>query len=107
MVSNITRSHEQCGKRIYNIYNGIVQRCYNPKATGYDLYGGRGIKVCWEWLEDRRSFFDWAMSNGYSDRLTIDRIDVNGNYEPSNCRWATASEQRMNQRRMKQQKEVT
>ena len=107
MVSNITRSHELCGTRIYNIHNGIIQRCYNPKATSYKNYGGRGITVCDEWLNSFQAFHDWAMSHGYSDDLSIDRIDVDGNYEPSNCRWATAREQRMNQRRMQKQKEVT
>lgn len=101
IVSNITRSHELCGARIYNIYNGIIQRCFNPKATGYENYGGRGITVCDEWKRDRQAFFNWAMANGYANELSIDRIDVDGNYCPQNCRWATAHEQRINQRRMK------
>ena len=74
-------------------------RCYNPKYDFYDYYGGRGIKVCDEWLNSYEAFYNWAMSNGYKKGLSIDRIDVNGNYEPSNCRWATPSQQSANQRK--------
>lgn len=90
------RSH-----RINVIWRGIRQRCLNTNNSRYKDYGGRGISMCNEWLEDFMSFYNWAISNGYSDQLSIDRIDVNGNYEPSNCRWATASEQNKNQRRWK------
>ena len=61
-------------------------------------YGGRGITVCDEWKNSFESFYEWAMSNGYREDLTIDRINVNGNYEPSNCRWATIAEQQANKR---------
>lgn len=101
MVSNITRSHEKSNTRLYNIYHNMKQRCNNPKRHDYARYGGAGIGVCTEWMKNPSAFFEWALSNGYSEELTIDRIDVNGNYEPSNCRWATYSEQRINQKRMK------
>ena len=93
--------HGMEGSRIYKIWQGIKKRCYRKSFSKYNCYGGRGITVCNEWKNDFMSFYKWAMANGYKDNLSIDRIDVNGNYEPSNCRWATQKEQMRNTRRNK------
>jgi len=85
--------------RLYEIWNAMKGRCTRVNTVGYKDYGGRGITVCQEWIDSYISFREWALNNGYADNLTIDRIDVNGNYEPSNCRWATAKQQCRNTRR--------
>ena len=82
--------------RLYRIWANKKSRCYNPKASRYEHYGGKGITVCTEWRDNFQAFHDWAISHGYRDDLSIDRIDVNGNYEPGNCRWATAKKQSNN-----------
>ena len=87
--------------RLLRIHRSMCRRCYNESDESYMHYGGRGIKVCDEWLNDYFSFRNWSINNGYSDNLSIDRIDVNGNYEPSNCRWATDKEQGNNKRNNK------
>lgn len=93
--------HNMSNTRLYRVWQSIKSRCYYNKNNRYKDYGKRGIKVCDEWLNDFQAFYDWAMSNGYNDSLTIDRIDVNGNYEPNNCRWATSKEQQRNKRNNK------
>lgn len=91
--------HNLSRNRINKIYLAMKNRCYCKTSDRYSYYGGRGIKICDEWLSDFMSFYNWAMANGYNDKLTIDRINVNGNYEPSNCRWITKGEQTRNTRR--------
>lgn len=82
--------------RIFRTYNHMKERCSNPKAHGYWSYGGKGIRVCIEWLDSFQSFASWAYENGYNDALSIDRINPNGDYSPENCRWVTQHEQSRN-----------
>lgn len=90
--------HNGTGTRLYNIWCDIKKRCNNSRSRYYKHYGGRGIKVCEEWKHDFQTFYDWAMTNGYKDDLTIDRQNVDGDYEPSNCRWVNREEQQNNKR---------
>lgn len=96
--------HGGCGTKLYRIYKNIKLRCYNERFPDYKHYGGRGIAICDEWLHSFESFRDWAIANGYHETnnrsdCTIDRIDVNGDYCPENCRWVTQKTQVRNTRR--------
>ena len=84
-------------ERLFNIWQGMRQRCKNVNNKAYPLYGGRGISVCPEW-EDYKVFRKWSLENGYKENLTLDRVDNNKSYSPGNCRWATMAEQNRNKR---------
>lgn len=86
-------THGMTGTRIYGIYKNMKTRCYNAKTPCFKYYGGKGIAVCDEWLNNPAAFMDWAFSHGYDENLTIDRINSNLNYCPENCRWITQAEQ--------------
>ncbi len=90
--------HGKTGSRLYEVWHHMKSRCYYTKNKNYNAYGGRGIAVCDEWKNDFMSFYNWAMENGYDDTLTIDRIDNNKGYEPSNCRWVDMKQQSRNRR---------
>ena len=103
-IERIIESHKAHGdgkhrerNRLYHIWGDMKHRCSNPNCRAYKNYGGRGITVCEEW-QQYQPFRDWALHNGYSDELTLDRMDTNGNYEPDNCRWITKQEQCFNKR---------
>lgn len=100
--SKVNRTHGGANTRLYKVWLGIRKRCLNPNEPAFHNYGGRGITVCKEW-SDYSVFREWALKSGYDEnaprgKCTIDRINVNGNYEPSNCRWVDMKIQRQNQR---------
>lgn len=96
-LGNSKKTHGMEPRRLYNIWRGMLQRCEYPKHEAYANYGGRGISICKEW-HDFEVFRDWAIGNGYSNSVTIDRINVDGDYSPDNCKWSTRKEQAKNKR---------
>lgn len=90
--------HGMDGTKIYRVWGRMKERCNNPHNSSYHSYGGRGIKVCDEWNDSFIPFYEWALANGYEDGLTLDRENVNGGYNPENCRWITNLEQQRNKR---------
>lgn len=90
--------HGMSNDRLYTIHKGILARCNNKNHRDYHNYGGRGIVVCDEWKNNFMSFYNWAIKNGYEDNLTLERVNVDGNYEPTNCTWITIAEQQLNKR---------
>ena len=100
----VVKTHGYSRTKLYHVYTKMKGRCNNPKDKKYAYYGGRGIKVCEQWQENPQVFIQWALNNGYKEGLSIDRIDVNGNYEPDNCRWTDAETQCLNQRIRKDNK---
>lgn len=94
-MTKASTHHGMSNTRLYRIWCDIKNRCYNSKVSNYSSYGGRGIRICDDWM-DPIKFFEWANQSGYSDGLTIERIDIDGDYTPSNCKWITLSEQQFN-----------
>lgn len=102
-IGSQSLTHGLSNTRLYHIWRGMIARCKYPSQDSYHLYGGRGISVCEEWRNNFVSFYNWAIDNGYDPeapfgKCTIDRIDVNGNYEPTNCRWVDMGIQAKNKR---------
>ena len=100
LIREKSKFHGLGGTRLSYIWRDMRKRCYNPKSESYKNYGGRGVRICDEWLDDAGflNFYKWAMENGYNDNLTIDRINNNDHYKPDNCRWVTKSENTNNRR---------
>nr|DAV90524.1 MAG TPA: PVL ORF-50-like family [Caudoviricetes sp.] len=92
------KTHNMSNTRIYRIWNDVKARCYYVGNDNYKYYGKRGITMCEEWKDSFENFYNWAINAGYNDDLTLDRIDTNGGYYPSNCRWITLTEQCRNRR---------
>lgn len=93
---SLTTTHGLSNSHLYKIWCGMKKRCNNPNCKSFGRYGAKGIKICDAWNDNFEAFYDWAINNGYSDGLTIDRIDFHNGYSPSNCRWITMDEQAKN-----------
>lgn len=91
-------THGKRNTRLYSIWHSMKQRCFNPNNLKYEFYGERGVSIYKKWVDSFELFYNWAIQNGYSNNLTLDRIEVNGNYEPSNCRFISMKEQSRNKR---------
>ena len=96
-----TKTHQLSKTKLYRVWQAIKRRCFNKNCKDYKDYGGRGVTICQEWLNDFMNFYNWAMISGYKEDLSIDRIDVNGNYCPENCRWVSMIVQQNNKRNSK------
>lgn len=99
-TSEVRSKHHLTNSKLHKIWTGIKQRCFNRNNKSYKFYGERNIKMCKEWNDDFCKFMEWAINNGYKDGLSIERINVNGNYEPSNCKWIPRNEQYLNTRKV-------
>ncbi|WP_209121712.1 hypothetical protein [Alkalihalobacillus sp. BA299] len=97
-IQEASKTHGMRWTRLYNTWTQIKQRCTNKNNDRYKEYGGRGIKVCQEWMESFEVFKEWALRNGYRNDLSIDRVNVDGDYDPNNCKWSTEIEQQRNKR---------
>lgn len=95
-INKAKRKHGKSQTKLYRIYSNMIARCTNTERKDYKYYGGKGVKVCSQWVNDFEVFYSWAYNNGYKNGLTIDRIDVNKGYNPNNCRWVTKEKQSVN-----------